>query len=400
MKHTIETLPLHQIAPADYNPRADLQPGDAEYDKLRSSIEEFGLVEPLIWNRRSGTLISGHQRLKVLHELGHTEAECVVVDLDPDRERALNLAMNKIGGAWDNDKLRELLDSFSEDFDAKLSGFDMDEIAQLLAADIQSEDDGFDEQAALDEIAEPVTKPGDLWQLGEHLLLCGDATSAADMARLMDGELAQLIVTDPPYNVAYEGTQSKQREAIANDNMPSEKFREFLLAAFSAAHEAAAPGAACYVFHAHVESVNFMRAFTAAGFTLRQVLVWVKNQIVLGRQDYQWKHEPVLYGWKPGTAHYFVDDRTQSTVLECDKPVSSPDHPTTKPVELVGRLVSNSSNPGWLVLDPFAGSGTTLIACERLQRRARCMELDPKYCDVIVRRWEAATGQQAQRKPL
>jgi DNA modification methylase len=422
----IQTLPLSQLLPAEYNPRRDLQPGDADYDKLQRSIAEFGCVELPVWNERTGNVVSGHQRLKVLQSSGITETPCVVVALNLDQEKSLNLAMNKIGGSWDEAKLAALLDSFSADFDATVSGFDADEISALLDSVRVPENDDFDLKAALEEIADPVTKPGDLWKLGRHRLLCGDSTKSADIARLMCGEQAQLIITDPPYNVNYH----TKAGSIANDNMSNANFYAFLLDAFKAMHSVTAPGASAYVFHADTEGMNFRRAFADGGFELRQVLVWVKNHFALGRQDYQWRHEPCLYGWMPGAAHYFADDRSQSTVvddaappdirkmskaqllefaaallerqreaattvLRCDKPQRSDDHPTMKPVELVGRLMRNSSKPEWLVLDPFGGSGTTLITAEKLRRRARLCELDPRFCDVIVRRWEAMTGDKA-----
>jgi DNA modification methylase len=425
----IQTLPLDRLTPAAYNPRHDLQPGDPAYESLQRSITEFGCVEPVVWNRQTGNVVSGHQRLKVLRQLGHAETACVVVDLDPDRERALNLAMNKIAGAWDETRLRDLLASFSPDFDATLSGFDMDEIRALLEQGAQ--DDDFDAQVAYDDIEEPVTHRGDIWTLCCHRLLCGDSTGSADVARLMGGEEAQLIITDPPYNVDYHG----EAGSIQNDSMADGAFYEFLFRAFGLMADFAAPGAAAYIFHADTQGTNFRRAFVEAGFDLKQVLVWVKNHFVLGRQDFQWRHEPVLYGWKPGAAHYFCGDRTQDTVIDDsappdigkmkkaelqqllrayierdqgvpqtviyhDRPMVSEDHPTMKPVSLLGRLMQYSSRPDDLVFDPFGGSGSTLIAAEQLGRRACLLEIDPKFCDVVVRRWEEATGQKAIRNAL
>lgn len=422
----IQALPLSQLMPADYNPRVDLQPGSEDYEKLKRSIETFGLVEPIIWNERGGTVISGHQRLKVLLELGHAETQCVVVDLDADQEKALNLAMNKIGGGWDEARLAALFDSFGEGFDPTVSGFDWDEIRDVIDSVRLPEDDGFDVDAALAEVEEPVVLQGEVWQLGHHRLMCGDSTSGADMTTLMNGEEARGIFTDPPYNVDYEGAAGH----ILNDKMSSPAFLRFLLDAFAAMFAVTAPGAACYVFHADSEGETFRRAFRESGFLLKQCLVWVKNMFVIGRQDYQWQHEPILYGWKPGATHYFNGGRCQSTVIDedappnirkmlkeelvefaaalleerqeytttvlrCDKPVRNPDHPTMKPVELVGRLMKNSSRPEDAVLDPFGGSGTTLIAAEELSRRAFLMELDPRFCTVIIRRWEALTGQKA-----
>lgn len=427
--HEIMTVPISQLIPAPYNPRVDLKPGDDDYEKLRRSMNEFGCVEPIVWNKRSGYVVSGHQRLKVLQGSGATEIECVAVDLDHDRERALNVAMNKIGGAWDEDKLRELLDQMDAEFDKALTGFDAKEIQALLDAARTAEQDDFDVDAALEEIVEPVTRRGDIWLLGEHRLMCGDSTSAADVERLMDGHVAQLVVTDPPYNVDYHGKAG----SIANDHMESEVFRCFLESAFLLMHKHSAPGAAAYIFHAETEALNFILAYKSAGFLLKQRLIWVKNRFAMGRQDYQWRHEGILYGWKGGAAHYFADDRTQSTVLFegdlpdpqhlkkaelvdllnryierdnqvaqsvlfCDKPLRNPEHPTMKPVPLVGQIVKNSSKPGWDVLDMFGGSGTTLMACEQLGRRALLMEIDERHCDCTIRRWETATGKKATKE--
>jgi len=425
----IQTLPLSQLAPAAYNPRQDLQPGDPAYESLQRSIEEFGCVEPIVWNRQTGNVVSGHQRLKVLRQLGYTETPCVVVDLNADREKALNLAMNKIAGAWDEDRLQELFASFSDDFDATLSGFNLDEIQGLLQQEPQ--DDDFDAQAAYDAIDEPITQQGDIWILGPHRLLCGDSTSAADVARLMDGEEYQLGLTDPPYNVDYHG----EAGSIQNDNMTDGAFYDFLFRAYGLMYDHAAPGAVIYVFHADTQGTNFRRAFVEAGFKLAQVLVWVKNHFVLGRQDFQWRHEPILYGWKPGAAHYWnggfchstvIDDgpppdigkmkkaelqellrayiergqATPQTVIYHDRPMISEDHPTMKPVSLLGRFIQYSSERGDVVFDPFGGSGSTFMAADQTGRRARLIELDPKFCDCTVRRWEEATGQKAIRSAL
>ena len=441
----IKKIPAAKLIPAAYHPRIDLQPGNAVYEKLRLSIEEFGCVEPIVWNERTGNIVGGHQRLKILLAQGETEIDCVVVDFDDNREKALNLALNKIGGAWDEEKLRSVLESFSADFDAALSGFDLDAIHEILDAGAMAEDDGFDAQAAYDDIVEPVTRRGDVWTLGRHRLLCGDSTYAPDYDRLMQGEAAQLIITDPPYNVDYgEKVEHNKRlgmhvngsraaSGIENDSMTDATFNIFLRAAFQNMHDNADDGAAIYAFFSSSQAENFLGAFKASGFLYKQCLIWVKNHFVLSRQDYQWKHEPILYGWKPGAAHYFADDRTQPTVIDdgqrqdfrsmkkaelidymdkyfdglgdapqsviyFDKPLCSGDHPTMKPVPLIGRLMKNSSRRDWIVLDPFGGSGSALIAAEQLSRRARLMEIDPKYCDVIVRRWEELTGQKAARE--
>ena len=418
----IETLPLEQLQPAALHPRT--MP-DAEREKLRRSIETYGCVELIVWNRRSGRVVSGHQRLAALQTLGETETRCVVVDLDGDNERALALAMNKIGSTWDFDLLREYMASFSEGFDLTLSGFDMEEIRELLDKGLQAADDDFDMDAALEDITEPVTQPGDLWLLGDHRLLCGDAISGADMARLMGGQATRLVLTDPPWGVGYVGKAG----AITNDNLGENDFRAFLNEAFRAMGGLSAPGAAIYVFHPDAQIANFRAAMEHGGFGWHQGLVWVKSHFVLGHRDYHEKYECIAYGWAPGALRYFANDRTQSTVIEdapptdprklkkeeliaeverlraaldypqtvirADKPVRSDMHPTMKPLPLLGRLIQNSSKPGWVVLDPFAGSGSTLIACEQLGRRAHCVELEPRYCDCIVQRWEAATGRKA-----
>lgn len=241
---------------------------------------------------------------------------------------------------------------------------------------------------------------------GDHRLMCGDSTRAEDMAKLMDGELADLVITDPPYNVAYEDKVAdtsaamgvevgREHSQIQNDDMPEEEFTQFLSKFYKAIVGVMREGAAIYVFHADSNGLQFRQTFLDAGFKLAQCLIWVKNTFVPGRQDYQWQHEPVLYGWKPGAAHYFVDDRTQSTIFNEDKPRKSDLHPTMKPVPLVGKFMQNSSAPGWSVLDPFGGSGTTIMAAEQLGRRGFMMELDEIYCDVIVKRWEEFTGEKA-----
>jgi DNA modification methylase len=417
----VSKIPIDQLNPAVYNPRKDLKPGDPEYKKLKRSIQEFGYVEPIVWNKRTGNIVGGHQRYKVLLDLGHTEVDCVVVDLDETKEKALNLALNKIQGDWDNEKLKDLLQELDTgEFDIELTGFDVDEIEELIAQfapeESEVEEDDFDPEENIPEI--PVTQPGDLWILGRHRLLCGDATRPEDVARLMNGEIADLIVTDPPYNVDYVG-KTKDALKIQNDKMDDNDFRRFLTNAFRIMDRHLKPGGAFYIWHADLEGYNFRGACQDAGWQVRQCLIWNKNTIVLGRQDYQWKHEPCLYGWKDGAAHYFIDDRTQATVIEDkgldfkkmkkeelvallkeifsdkvsttvineDKPMRSAEHPTMKPLKLLERLIKNSSRPGELVLDIFGGSGSTMMTCEQLNRTCYMMELDPIYCDVIVQRY-------------
>ncbi|MCU6685680.1 site-specific DNA-methyltransferase [Dorea acetigenes] len=441
-----ERRKLADLKAAEYNPRKALTPDDAEYQKIRRSIEEFGYVDPIIINE-DGTIIGGHQRTTVLMDLGYKEVDVVVVDLDKQREKALNIALNKITGEWDELKLKDLLlDLDLGDYDISLTGFEQDDLTELvdkLAVEPEAVDDDFDVEAALEQVAEPVTKLGDIWLLGRHRLMCGDSTSQDDMAVLMQGEMADLVVTDPPYNVNYgdkaefleeylDGKGHRITSTIKNDNMDNQSFYSFLLATYQSAYEFMRAGAAIYVFHAESTGHIFRQAFLDAGLKLAQCLIWEKNSFVLGRQDYQWRHEPCLYGWKEGAAHYFINDRTQDTViLEDDidfnamkknelvayledlrrkyqnqtsviyenKPTRNDIHPTMKPVPLIGKFVTNSSKSGWNVLDLFGGGGSTLMAAEQLGRTAFIMELDERFCDVIVKRWEEYTGQQAVRIP-
>jgi DNA modification methylase len=291
---------------------------------------------------------------------------------------------------WDVDILRGLE---SED----LAGmFTDEEFAELTKIErvFDKDPDDFDAEAEASKIVEPITKPGDLWLLGRHRLLCGDATKNQDVERLMAGKKADMVFTDPPYNVDYVGG-TKRALKILNDHMSDGAFYQFLLDAMTSAFVAARPGAAIYVCHADTEGLNFRRAFVDSGWDHKQVIVWVKQHFVMGRQDYHWRHEPILYGWKPGAAHTWCGDRTQSTVWEFDRPMRSVDHPTTKPVTLIEYALRNSSATGALVLDLFGGSGSTLIAAEKSGRRANVSEIDPIYCDVIVKRFEEFTGERA-----
>ena len=318
-----------------------------------------------------------------------------VVDLNKNDEKALNIALNKISGEWDDEKLAAIFQDLKiEDYAVSVTGFDDDELADILAAAVSEEtayEDDFDANEALDVIEETQTKAGDIYLLGRHRLMCGDSTKPEDVAKLMDGDLAALLLTDPPYNVDYEGNAGK----IQNDNMEDAAFRSFLRDAFSAADKQMKPGAAFYIWHADSEAYNFHGACRDIGWNIRQRLVWNKNTLVLGRQDYQWKHEPCIYGWKDGAAHKWYSDRKQTTVLEFDKPQRSEEHPTMKPVPLFAYQIKNNTQPGDAVLDLFGGSGTTLIACEQIGRAAYVMELDPHFCDVIVKRWEKLTGDKA-----
>lgn len=390
----IQIIDINKLIPATYNPRKDLKPDDAEYIKIKNSIVKFGFVSPLVINKDM-TVIGGHQRLKVLKDLGITEVECIVVDLDKTNEKALNIALNKIQGDWDEDKLEALLQELKlEEFDMNLTGFDFDEVDEILNDINGTKEDNFDVDSAYEEIEEPITKPGDIWILGNHRLMCGDSTHKDDIMRLMNNQDADMLLTDPPYNVDYVGKTAEALK-IKNDNMDDNQFYEFLRKVFENMYIVTKEGASIYVFHADTEGINFRKAFKDTGFKLAECLIWKKDCFVMGRQDYQWQHEPVLYGWKEGKAHYFINDRTQSTILEFDRPKQSTLHPTMKPIDLIAKLIKNSSKENDIILDLFGGSGSTIIAAEQLNRCCYTMELDPKYCDVIVKRWETLTNKEA-----
>ena len=380
----IEKLKIEHLLPAEYNPRKDLKPGDAEYEKLKRSIQEFGYVEPIIWNKSTSHIIGGHQRLKILLDLGYTEVECVVVDMSEEKEKALNIALNKISGAWDQEKLALLItDLQGTDFDISLTGFDPAELDELFKDSVKDgiEDDDFDVDSELKKPA--ITKLGDTWRLGPHRLVCGDSTKQETFILLMDGKQANLVVTDPPYNVNYEGTAGK----IRNDNMGNEAFYQFLLESFQNMEAVMTKDASIYVFHSDTEGLNFRKAFSDAGFYLSGTCIWNKQSLVLGRSPYQWQHEPVLFGWKKSGKHNWYADRKQTTIWEFEKPKKNVDHPTMKPVALIAHPILNSSLSNSIVLDPFGGSGSTLIACEQTGRICYTIELDEKYCDVIVKRY-------------
>lgn len=390
----IQKIKIDKLIPATYNPRKNLKPSDAEYVKIKNSIEKFGFVSPLVINKDM-TVIGGHQRLKVLKEMGIVEVECIIVDLDKTNEKALNIALNKIQGDWDEEKLEALLQELKlEDFDTNLTGFDFDEVDEMLKDVNGSKEDDFDVDSAYEEIEEPITKPGDIWILGKHRLMCGDSAQKEDVMRLMNNQDADMLLTDPPYNVDYVGKTSEALK-IKNDNMSDNQFNEFLKKVFENMYSVTKEGASIYVFHADTEGLNFRKAFKDAGYKLAECLIWKKDCFVMGRQDYQWQHEPILYGWKEGAAHHFINDRTQSTILEFDRPRQSSLHPTMKPIDLVARLLKNSSKENDKILDLFGGSGSTIIAAEQLNRNCYTMELDPKYCDVIVKRWESLTNKEA-----
>ena len=385
----IEKKNVKDLLPADYNPRKDLKPGDPEYEKLKRSIEQFGYVEPVIWNEKTGRVVGGHQRLKVLTDMGITEVDVVVVDMDTEKEKALNIALNKISGEWDTEKLALVIaDLQGTDFDVSLTGFDPEELEDLFRDDVKGgvKEDDFDVEA---ELKKPTfSKAGDLWMLGEHRLFCGDSTKPDTFDLLMNGKKANLVVTDPPYNVDYKGSAGK----IKNDSMAEDQFEQFLLAAYQQMEAAMADDASIYVFHSDSHGLAFRKAFEEAGFYLSGCCIWKKQSLVLGRSPYQWQHEPVLFGWKKKGKHQWYTGRKESTIWEFDKPKKNKDHPTMKPIALVSYPIMNSTMTGCLVLDPFGGSGSTLIACEQTGRVCYTVELDEKFCDVIVRRYIEQVG--------
>ena len=384
-----KTLSVDALRPAAYNPRKKLKAGDKEYEKIKNSILEFGYVEPIIVNYDM-TVIGGHQRLTVLKDLGYTEVQCVVVHIEDEHKvKALNIALNKITGAWNEELLADLLvDLQSVDFNTDLTGFEAPEIEQLFSKvhnkDIKEDD--FDVEQELKN--PPVSQKGDIWLLGRHRVICGDSTLPETYTKLMEGRRANLVLTDPPYNVNVEETAGK----IQNDNMPDEDFYKFLFTAFTNMEQNMENDASIYVFHADSKGLIFRQAFHDAGFYLSGCCIWKKNALVLGRSPYQWQHEPCLFGWKVGGKHQWYSDRKQTTIWEYDRPKSSKDHPTMKPVALMAYPIQNSCMSNCIVLDPFLGSGSTLIACEETGRICYGVELDEKFCDVIVKRYVEKVG--------
>lgn len=388
----LRKIKIADLVPASYNPRKALKPGDKEYEKIKRSIEEFGYCEPVIVNSDM-TIIGGHQRVTVLKDLGYSEIDCIVIDIDKTKERALNIALNKITGEWNKELLADLIAELQDsDFDVTFTGFDPPEIEQLMNSvhDKEIVEDEFDVEAQLQQPT--VTREGDLWLLGEHRLVCGDSTLPETYDLLMAGRKANLVVTDPPYNVNYEGSAGK----IKNDKMAEEQFEKFLFAAYVNMEQNMMDDASIYVFHSDSHGLAFRRAFEEAGFYLSGCCIWKKNSLVLGRSPYQWLHEPVLFGWKKGGRHQWYADRKQTTVWEYDKPKKNDLHPTMKPVNLIAYPIKNSSMSNCIVLDPFGGSGSTLIAADQLKRICYTVELDPKYADVIVNRYLAQVGSDEQ----
>ena len=373
-KMNIVMMKISDIKEYENNPRKN----DQAVEAVASSIRSFGFKVPIIIDSNN-VIIAGHTRLKASKKLGYTEVPCLIAsDLTSEQVKAFRLADNKVSelAEWDLDKLNEEL-SFIE-MDMEQFGFE--DLEQELERDVL--EDEFDENEELP--ITPYAKKGDIFLLGNHRLMCGDSTIADDVAKLTDGKQMDMIFTDPPYNVDYEGSTGMK---IQNDKQKDEDFYNFLSSAFINMANSVKPGGAIYCCHADTEGLNFRTAFKNAGFKLAECLIWVKNSLVLGRQDYHWRHEPILYGWKEGGAHYFVDDRTQDTIWEYNKPKANNLHPTMKPLELVGKAIKNSSRKNENIFDGFGGSGSTLIASEQIERNAYLMELDERYVDVIVKRY-------------
>ncbi len=369
---------------------------DEQVAQIAASIKEFGWTNPILVDGEKG-LIAGHGRLAAARKLGMEEVPVIeLTHLTETQKKALILADNKLAlnAGWDAELLNlELEELELEGVDLNLVGFGEEE-RDALRPEVVNE--GLtDEDAVPETPEEPITKPGDIWILGKHRLMCGDSTSMDHLATLTAGALVDMWLTDPPYNVAYEG-KTKDALKIKNDSMADDQFRQFLRDSYTAADSVMKPGAVFYIWHSDSEGYNFRGAAHDSGWKVRQCLIWKKSTIVMGRQDYHWKHEPCLYGWKEGAGHLWAADRKQTTILEFDKPSRNGEHPTMKPVALFEYQMLNNTKGGDIVLDSFGGSGTTLIAAEKNGRIAYLMELDPKYCDVIVKRWEEFTGEKAR----
>lgn len=383
--------PIESLIPYARNSRTH---SDAQVAQIAASIKEFGWTNPVLIDAEGG-IIAGHGRIMAGRKLGITEAPCIVLDgLTEAQRRAYVIADNKLAlnAGWDVELLKiELGDLNALDFDLSLTGFDPGELGNLLA---EKTEGLTDEDAVPETPARAVTVLGDVWVLGKHRVMCGDSTSVDAMQTLVQGQLVDMWLTDPPYNVAYEGG-TKEKLTIQNDSMGDDQFRQFLRDACVTADTVMKPGAVFYIWHADSEGYNFRGACRDAEWIVRQCLIWKKSSLVMGRQDYHWKHEPCLYGWKDGAGHLWAADRKQTTILEFDKPSRNGEHPTMKPVALFEYQMLNNTKGGDIILDSFGGSGTTLLAAEKNGRHSHLMELDPKYCDVIVKRWQDFTGQKA-----
>jgi site-specific DNA-methyltransferase (adenine-specific) len=388
----IEKRQLSELIPYINNSRKH---SDDQVTQIAASIKEFGWTNPILVDGDNG-IIAGHGRIMAAKKLNMTEVPVIeLAHLSKEQRKALIIADNKLAlnSDWDSNLLAiELKDLQDLGFDLNLTGFDADELANIL---LPEQVEGLTDEDAIPETPiEPKTKLGDIYQLGNHRLMCGDSCNIEQVEQLTNG-LVDILVTDPPYNVNYEGA-TKDKLTIMNDSMGDEQFRQFLRDAFVAANTVMKPGAVFYIWHADSEGYNFRGACRDANWKVRQTLIWQKDSMVMGRQDYHWKHEPCLYGWKEGAAHLWATDRKQTTIIHCKKPRINDIHPTMKPVELMEYQILNNTKGMDIVLDLFGGSGSTMIACEKVGRQSRLMELDPKYCDVIVKRWEDFTGKKAE----
>ena len=381
-------LSIDAIIPYENNPRKN----DNAVDKVAESIKEFGFKVPIIIDKDS-IIIAGHTRYKAAKKLDIKKVPVIMAeDLTEEQVKAFRIMDNKSSefASWDYEALLVEMESLKlEDYNLELTGFEINEIEGIMdkynPKEIE-EDSDFNIEEQLESIENPKSKKGDIWLLGKHRLLCGDSTVREDVNKLMNGQKANMVFTDPPYNVAYEGS-TEDKLTIQNDDMSSEEFYNFLSKVFNNYFEIMEEGAPIYVCHADSEGENFRRAYREAGLKLAECIIWVKNTFVMGRQDYHWRHEPILYGWKEGKAHYFIDDRTQDTVWEIPKPQRNGEHPTMKPLALCARGIKNSSKPNDLVVDLFGGSGSTLMAAAEVDRVCYTMELDEKYTDVILLRY-------------
>jgi site-specific DNA-methyltransferase (adenine-specific) len=379
----IINIALKDLKPYENNPRKN----DDAVKYVAESIKEFGFKVPIVIDKNN-VIVAGHTRYKAAKKLKMSEVPCIIADdLTDEQIKAFRLADNKVAekAEWDFDLLNAELDDII-DLDMELFGFE-----DALQDDAE---EAVEDEFEVELPAEPKSKLGDIYQLGNNRLMCGDSTVLEDVEKLMGGEQADMLLTDPPYNVNYEG-KTKDKLKIKNDKMGNDNFRQFLTDAFSNADMVMKPGAVFYIWHADSEGYNFRGACFDAGWTVRQCLIWNKNSMVMGRQDYQWKHEPCLYGWKEGAGHLWASDRKQTTVINFDKPTRNDMHPTMKPIPLFDYQIKNNTKGGDVVLDLFGGSGTTIMACEQNGRHGYCMEYDPRYVDVIVDRWEKFTGAKA-----
>ena len=387
----VERRPVADLIPYARNARTH---SDAQVAQIAASVNEWGWTTPVLVDE-AGSIIAGHGRVLAARKLGLTDVPVMVASgWSEAQKKAYVLADNQLAlnAGWDMDLLKvEVGDLNLDGFDLDLIGFDDKLLADLLA---EPNEGLTDPDEVPEPPAEPVTVLGDVWVMGSHRLMCGDSTSIDELEKLAAGQRVDMWLTDPPYNVAYEGG-TKEKLTIQNDSMNDESFRQFLRDAYIAADAVMKPGAVFYIWHADSEGYNFRGAAKDAGWVVRQCLIWKKSSLVMGRQDYHWKHEPCLYGWKDGAGHLWATDRKQTTILEFDKPSRNGEHPTMKPVELFEYLLLNNTKGADIVLDSFGGSGTTMIAAEKNGRHSRLMELDPKYCDVIITRWQNFTGQKA-----